>query len=366
MAVVTYGVNDALAVKLWSKRLDVEVLKETHFARFMSASSSSLAQIMTETEKGPGDQITWGLRRLATGDGKTEGETLEGNEEGITKYHDVMLINELRHAHRVKGKTSIDAQRVPYDLREECYDSLRDWWAERLDTCFFNVLAGNTATSGTGAPTSTKYTGFNTALAPSTNRVFRGGTGLTTDQAVNADSTATFNLGLVDKCVNRAKTAAPGIRPIKGLGKNVDYVMFIHPNQVLSLRSDTSTGSWQNLQMSRLQGGEGDGNALYDGALGIYNRTLLIEANRIPHGVHSTSAAAQTSTRRAVFCGAQSMAVAFGQRGGKSKFSWEEEMFDYGKELGVSAENIFGMKKSRYNSEDYGTITVTTYAVDAS
>lgn len=29
MAVTSYGVNDPLAVKLWSKRLSVEVLKNT-------------------------------------------------------------------------------------------------------------------------------------------------------------------------------------------------------------------------------------------------------------------------------------------------------------------------------------------------
>lgn len=361
MATTSYGVNDALAVKLWSKRLDVEVLPDTHFARFMSASAGSLAQNMTETEKGPGDQVTWGIRMLAAGEGKTENETLEGNEESLTKYSDAMVINQLRHAHRVKGKHTIDAQRVPYDLREECYESLKDWYADRLDTSFFNVLAGNTA------QTNTKYTGFNSPLAPSTNRLFRGGSALATDQAVGADTTATFKLSLIDKCVNRAKTADTLIRPVKGLGKNVDYVLFIHPDQVLSLRQDASTaGNWFDLQLKRLSGGEGDANGLYDGAIGIYNRTLVLEANRIPNGVHGTTAAAVSNTRRAVFCGAQAMGVAFGQKGSKTKFQWVEDLFDYENELGVAASNIFGMKKTRYNGEDYGTITVTTYAAPAS
>lgn len=357
MATTSYGVNDALAVKLWSKRLDVEALADTQFARFMGSTAGSLAQIMTETEKGPGDQVTWGIRMLASGEGKTENETLEGNEESLTKYSDNLVINELRHAHRVRSEKTIDAQRVPYDLREECYESLKDWFADRLDTVFFNQLAGNTA------QTNTKYTGFNSALAPSSNRLFRAGA-VANDQALGSSNT--FTLSLIDKCVNRAKTADTLIRPVKGLGKNIDYVMFIHPDQTLSLRADASTaGNWFDLQMKRLQGGEGDSNGIYDGAIGVYNRTLVVEANRLPKGVHSTSGAEVANTRRAVFCGAQSLGVAFGKKGGKTKFNWVEDLFDYEHELGVAAMNIFGMKKTRYNGEDYGTITVATYAAPA-
>lgn len=167
--------------------------------------------------------------------------------------------------------------------------------------------------------------------------------------------------------MNRARTASPLIRPIKGLGKDIDFVMFIHPDQTLSLRADASTaGNWFDLQGKRLQGGEGDKNALFTGALGIYNRTLLVEATRIPQGVHGSTGAAVANTRRAVFCGAQAASVAFGMNGGLTKFTWTEMLFDYDRELGVGVKLIVGMKKGRYNSEDYGTIAVTTYAAPAS
>ena len=176
-----------------------------------------------------------------------------------------------------------------------------------------------------------------------------------------------FKLSLIDKCVNRAKQASPMIRPIKGLGKNIDYVCFIHPDQTLSLRADTSTvGNWFDLQGKMLQGGESDKSGLFTGALGVYNRTLIVENTRVPNGVHSTSSAAQTSTRRAIFCGAQSAAMAFGKGGGKNKFKWVEDLFDYDRELGVRASGIAGLKKGVYNSVDVGTIALTTYAVPAS
>ena len=194
MATHTIGVNDALAVKLWSNRMDVEALKETTAYEFMGTGAGSLCQIMTETQKGAGDSVKWGIRMLATGEGTTENETQEGNEEGLTRYSDALLINELGHAHRVRAEGTIDRQRVPYDMREECYDSLKDWSADRVDTWFFNQLAGNTVQSNL------KYTGFNAPIAASATRIIRANA-KTTDQTLAA-TTENFTLSLIDKAVN--------------------------------------------------------------------------------------------------------------------------------------------------------------------
>ncbi|MGI9507171.1 MAG: DUF4043 family protein, partial [Geminicoccaceae bacterium] len=66
--------------------------------------------------------------------------------------------------------------------------------------------------------------------------------------------------------------------------------------------------------------------------------------------------------RRAVFCGAQSAWTAFGQGFGPGRFNWVEKLFDYDEELGVSAGCVGGLKKSRFNSKDFGTILIPTYA----
>lgn len=358
MSTHTIGVNDTLAVKLWSNRMDVEALKETVASEYMGSGAGSLCQIMTETQKGAGDSIKWGIRMLASGVGTSENETQEGNEESLTRYSDSLVINELGHAHRVRAEGTIDRQRVPYDMREECFDSLKDWYADRIDTAFFNQLAGNTA------QTNPKYTGFNAASGPTSGRVFRGGA-VATDELM-ASSTQEFKLSLIDKAVNRAKTTSPMLRPIKGLGKDIDYVCFIHPDQTLSMRADTATaGNWFDLQGKRLQGGEKDNSGLYTGMLGVYNRTLIVENTRVPQGVNSTTGVAVANTRRAIFCGAQSLGWAFGKGGGKNKFKWVEETFDYDRELGVRASSIFGVKKTVYNSVDYGTIVLGSYAAPA-
>lgn len=134
MATTDYGVNDALAVKLWAKKLLQEALKETYVGRFIGTSSNSLLYRRDDTSKGPGDKITYGLRMQLTGAGVQGDGTLEGNEEALTTYSDSLFINQLRHAVRSGGKMS--EQRVPFSVREEAMNGLKDWFADRLDTSF--------------------------------------------------------------------------------------------------------------------------------------------------------------------------------------------------------------------------------------
>jgi N4-gp56 family major capsid protein len=348
MATTSYGVNDALAVKLWGKKLFQDALKKTYFDRFMGKSSNSLVQLRDETSKGPGDRITIGLRMQLSGAGVQGDGTLEGNEESLTTYSDNVYIDQLRHAVRSAGKMS--DQRVPFSVRDEAKAGLEDWWADRLDTWFFNQLAGYTA------QTDTRYTGNQAATAPSTNRkLFAGSTA--TD--VGQTSSDIFNLNLIDKCVERAETVSPTLRPIM-VGGEKKFVMFLHPYQVYDLRTSTSSGQWLDIQKAALAGGKDSGSPIYTGALGEYNGVVLHQASRVPQGVNGSSAV--TTTRRAIFCGAQAALMAYGQKDQSAEMSWVEELFDYQNQLGVSAGMIAGLKKTVFNSEDFGTITVSTYA----
>ena len=70
----------------------------------------------------------------------------------------------------------------------------------------------------------------------------------------------------------------------------------------------------------------------------------------------------ETDFRRAVFCGAQAAVIGFGQKSQSTKMSWVEELFDYENQLGVAAGMIFGIKKTVFNSVDFGTIVLSGYA----
>lgn len=355
MASTSYPVNHPLAVKLWAKKLEVEALKATSFADFVGTDRNSLIHLKEELQKGPGDQITFGLRMQLTARGVQGRATLEGNEESLTTYSDAVLINKTRHAVRSGSAQSIDAQRITFDAREEALDGLVDWWADRKDVSLFNQLCGYTA------ETDTIYSGNQATVAPDAAHIFRPNS-LTTDQAVQADTTAIFKLSIIDRLVERAKTLSPAIRPIVMGGKKW-YVLFLHPYQITDLRLDASTaGNWFDIQQAAIQGGDITENPIFTGALGVYNQTILVENTRVTNGVHSSTGAAQTSVRRAVFCGAQAACLAYGQQNQDSAYTWVEEEFDYGEELGVSAGANWGVKKTRFNSQDFSTLVASTYA----
>ncbi len=352
MAVTNYGVNANEAVKLWSRRLAREALKATYIQKFVGESDDSVIQIRNDTKKGPGDRVRVTLRMQLDGAGVQGDGTLEGNEEALTTYTDDFVINQLRHAVRSSGKMS--EQRIPFSVREEAMSGLRDWWSDRMDTWFFNQVCGYTV------QTDTRYTGNNTVTAPSANRkVFTVGSD---DQSVQADSTKVMTLALIDKAVETAKTATPLIRPINIMGGK-HYVCFLHPYQVYDLRTSTSTGQWLDIQKAAMSGGKLAENPIFTGALGMYNNVILHESTRVTNGAHSSTGAVQSSTRRAVLCGAQSAVMGFGQGHSFKEFDWYEELFDYGNQLGVKAGCIGGLKKSVFNSVDFGTITMTSYAV---
>lgn len=350
MATTSYGVNDALAVKLWSKKLFQEALKKTYASKFMGKSSDALCQIKDETSKGPGDKITVGLRMQLSGAGVQGDGTLEGNEEALTTYSDAIYIDQLRHAVRSAGKMS--EQRIPFSVREEARAGLEDWWSNRIDTWFFNQLCGYTA------QTDTRYTGNQAAIAPdAAHKVYLNGSA---DES--ATSSYVFDLTVIDKCVEKAQTATVPIRPLRVNGEN-KYVMFLHPYQVYNLRTSTTTGQWLDIQKAALSGGKESGNAIYNGALGEYNGTIIHDSTRVTQGVNSSTGAAITTVRRAVFCGAQAAMLAYGKDSSGGEMSWVEELFDFKNQLGVSAGMIAGLKKAVFNSADFGTIVVPTYAV---
>lgn len=352
MAVTTYGTGNALAVKLWSKRLSVEALKATWIYKFIGDGTDAMIQIKDETQKSAGDQITYGLRMQLTGNGVLGDGTLEGQEEALTTYSDALAINQLRHAVRSAGRMS--QQRVPFSVRDEALSGLRDWWSDRIDFSGFNQLCGYTA------QTDIRWTGLQATIAPSSNNYLsQHGSG----NDSNLTSSDTFSLTLIDKAVEKAKTLTPAIRPITVSGKKF-YVAWLHPYQVTSLRTSTSTGQWLDIQKAAMTGGLVDENPIFDGSLGVYNGVILHEDSRVTQGAVAT--AAQTSVRRSVFAGAQAGMVGFGRDNAPNKFTWVEELFDYDNQLGVSAGLIYGLKKTVFNSQDFATVVMSSWAVASS
>lgn len=353
MATISYGLNAAETVKIWSRKLFRESLKATQLYKFMGDGTDAVLQTVDDLAKGPGDRVTHILRMQIVGDGIEGDNALEGKEGTLQTYTDNFVINQLRWAIRSAGKMT--EQRIPFSLREESRLGLTDWFSDRIDTALFNQLAGNTS------QTDQRYTAHNATIAPDSDHRIAPGSNTATSLL---SASQVFTLELLDLAVERAKTTSPLIRPVKIDGKDW-YVCFLHPFQVTSLRTDAATaGNWFDLQKASMQGGRIADNPIFTGALGTYNNVVLHEAFRVPNGSSGTNSHA--TTRRALLCGAQAGVIGFGRENGMNRMTWFEDTFDYGNQFGVAAGLIWGAKKNVFNSADFATIAIDTYATSGS
>lgn len=366
MGTTSYGVNDALAVKLWSRVLDHEALKYTAIAPLIGEDENSIIHMKNEMQKGAGDQVTYGIVMQLNQAGFSENQVAEGNGETLTTYNDALSINELMAVVGVKSRRTIDQQRVPWDLRNTARARLSDWYAKRYSVAFFNQVCGNTA------QTDTRYTGLQAVTA--STMVVRQSSRASDDLLLAGD---TYTLDLIDKAKEKAITATPMVRPVKIKGRDrreggrSDYnntledmfVVYLHPYQVTAVRKNTSTGQWLDIQKAASMGREETGNMIFSGALGLYNGCILRSAYDIANGISAVDGSSVANVRRSVLLGGQAAMIGFGRDNSPNKMIWNEELFDHKRRLEISAMTIHGLKKTRYNNADYGVVVISTYAV---
>ena len=380
MAATVIQPNDPLVVEQWGRRLFVESIHACKMDRFTGTSADD-AIIFKDELKGGGQKVTIGLRLKLKGAGVSGDSTLQGSEENLGLLNDSMTIDQLRHAVLVGGDMS--QQRVNFDLRSEANSGLVDWWAQRWDIGFCNVMAGNTNI------TDVRYTGMQAATAPSSgSHIFPTGITGAPPTAYSGEGTGATQIGgsasltlasdgvedggmrlsLLDKMVVLAETRARPIRRTKVKGQE-KYVAMLHPYQVYQLRRNTTSGQWLDIQKAALAGGQITNNPIYIGSIGEYNGVVLHQDNRVPWGTVLTNPNPDQMTylgvdkvARGFFFGAQACAVSFGRAYGNStkRVKWVEELFDYENSLGVSAAMIFGIKKLVWSSADFGVMAFST------
>jgi len=362
MSYTSFAVNDSNAIKVWSQEVAVAERETSDIAKLMGEDADSIIQVKNDFSKtnGKGDQITYTLRARVGGKGFTEGQTAQGNARALSFYNDSVLINELGQTVGVKPKNTIDQQRVPMDLRSEGRDGLAEWWKDRKSVCFFNHACGYTVANTESDTSGAVFTGHNTVVAPSSTRQLWAGSA-TTDQGLT--SADTFTVSLIDRAKELAMLGDNIVAPVM-IGGQPKHVMYIDPSQVTSLRTNAGQGGWLDIQKAAIMGGQTTGNAIYTGALGEWNNVILRQSQDITLGVHSSAGTAVSNTRRAVLLGRQAAVCAYGgaNQYGPMKYRWSEEIFDHGRLLELGAWSIWGMKKCRFNSVDFGTIVVSTYA----
>lgn len=355
MGATEFALNNALAVQRWSTSLAVEAEKNQYFRKFMGTGEDVMIKVVQDLNKGAGDKVTFGLRMQLAGDGIEGDNVIEGTsaEEALDFYSDYLFIDQRRKGTKSKGKMS--EQRVPYNLREQGRNALSTWFAEDFDEQIMMYLAGARGVDTT-FHVATGYTGRanNTLTAPDSTHLIYGNT--CTGKS-DMDSTDKMDLAAVDRLVAKSETIDPAIQPFMINGEK-KFVLLMHTWQAFDLRSASSTNDWIDIHKNT----DGKDSMIYQNALGEYAGVILHKHRNVirfnDYGSGAVTAA------RALFLGAQAAVVAFGGGGGAGRYSWNEDKDDRGNALAITAGAIYGVKKSRFNSLDFGVIALDTYCDD--
>jgi N4-gp56 family major capsid protein len=242
-------------------------------------------------------------------------------------------------------------------LREQGRNALAVWFAEDYDEQIFFYLSGARGYV-TGMHVGLSWTGraSNTLTSPNTANVVYGG---------NATSLATIDaadkmkLTLVEQLVSKAETQDPMIQPFRVNGER-KHILLMHPYQAYDLRTSISQGDWLEIHKAT----DNMTSPIYQNALGEYAGVILHKHRNIVRFDSTTGMSSGIYGARALFLGAQAGMIGWGGNGAMGRYTWNEETDDRGNALAITAGAIYGVKKTRFNSKDFGVIAVDTYAID--
>lgn len=373
MSVTTMTTSNSNTVKLWGLKGFVDTLKSTAFGNMVRRGTIMRASELDNARAG--DQITVNYTGLLTGVGQTEGGTITGNEEALDNQAFSMVWNVVRHAVANPNDDTIEQTRTLIPFMERSREQLNRWHQSRLDASVFNQLAGVNSTTITvdgtvySGSNRTIVQGLNTVNAPSSNRIIRAGSQASDQALTSAD---TFTLDLIDAAVELAATTYPTIEKLD----NEELDLFLHPTQVTDLRRD-STGKvqWLNIAVANAQGGS---NAMLQNTssysameVGRYGNVRIYSRERVPQGVSGADSSSVANTRRAVLVGRNAAAFAsrfsgalkdVGETNGNVPLKFFTELKDYEYIKGIEARMMYGVKKIQFDSQDFGSIVISTYA----
>jgi len=358
MAATEFELGNALAVQRWPISLAYEAEVRQYFRKFMGIGPDALLKVQTELNKQAGEKITVALRMKLSGDGIEGDHVIEGTsaEEALTFYNDSLFIDQRRKGTKSKGKMT--EQRVPYNLRKEGRDALAMWFAEDYDQQIMMYLAGARGVD-TSFHVGTSWTGRanNSLQSPDSSHIIYGGSASSSATITASDK---MDLTLVERLTAKAETADPMIQPFMIDGEK-HFVFLMHTYQAFDLRTTTSSNDW--VEITKAAGPRGDKNNLFLNTLGVYGGVIMHKHRNVIR-FSTYGSGGNLPAARALFLGAQAGMIAWGGGSSYGRYSWNEEKDDRGNALAITAGCIYGVKKARYNSADFGVIAVDTYAID--
>ena len=380
MALTNFGTLTGDQLQTWSRDFWRVARNQSFINQFAGSGSNAMVQRVTEltkNQKGTKANIT--LLADMTGDGITGDFTLEGNEEALRAFDISIELDQLRFANRIAGRMT--DQKTVVNFREQSRDALAYAIADRCDQLAFLALSGVAfthknngglrTTSGTAGHELVDLEFASDVSAPTGDRHRRWDA---TDGLVAGSTTAvTAADKLQYSTIVELKAYAKDnyIRGIRGAGNQETFHMFVTPQQMANLKLDSDF-----LANVRNAGVRGTSNSLFSGSSSLMVDGVMIhEFRHVFNTSGATSGAsgnagaagykwgagANINGARALFCGAQALAMA-----DIGLPEMVEDTFDYGNQSGISVGKIFGMRKPKYNSDisgsvqDFGVIALDT------
>ena len=261
--------------------------------KFLGNGSNSMIQHITElkkSEKGARAVIT--LLADLEGDGVAGDRTLEGNEEAMKSYDQVIRIDQLRHANRHEGRMA--DQKSVVEFRNNSRDVLAYWLAERIDQLAFLTLSGvSYAMRNNGAArvgSDFPFLEFAADVSSPTNlRKMRWNGSSKTLEANGATSAITTSDTPMWELFVQLKAYAKDqyLRGIKGEGGDEVFHAFLTPQAMAKLKLDPTY--MLNVRHAQKRSGE---NPLFSGGEAVMIDGIVFHEYR---NVYNTSGAASGS-----------------------------------------------------------------------
>lgn len=351
---------------IWSMDLWKQARNLSFINRFLGNGPNAMIQHITElkkSEKGARAVIT--LLADLTGDGVAGDRTLEGNEEGMQTFDQVIRIDQLRHANRHEGKMA--DQKSVVSFRSNSKDVLAYWLADRADQMAFLTLGGlSYAKTNSGAlRVGSDLPSLEFAAdvsAPTANRRLRwdaANKALVPGGATNtivATDTPSWNMLVQLKAYAKDRY----IRGIKEKGGEECFHVFFTPQAMAKLKLDPDYMLNLRHAVSR-----GETNELFTGGSVKVDGLYLHEFRHVPNTRTALPGAKYGAVGtvegcQVLFCGAQALGMA-----DIGNPEWVEKEFDYGNQQAVSVGKIMGFLKPKFANiyeagsvEDFGVISV--------
>lgn len=367
MALTNFGLLTDEQLTVWKKDLWKQARNMSFVNKFLGKGPNSVIQHITElkkSEKGARAVIT--LLADLEGDGVAGDRTLEGNEEALKSYDQVIRIDQLRHANRHEGRMA--DQKSVVEFRANSKDLLAYWLADRIDQMTFLTMAGiaYTQKNSGGARVGSDLRKLEFAediKAPTAKRVARWN-GTTKSLVVGGATSdvAAADLPMWEMLVQAKAYAKENyIRPVGEKGGEESYHVFMSPMAMSKLKLDPTY--MQNLRHAQSRDGS---NPLFSGSTVKIDGLYLHEFRHVPNTRLAPSGqkfgGGDVDGCHVIFAGAQALGMA-----DIGNPYWDEKGFDYENSQGISIGKILGFLKPQFRTqysggtvEDHGLMTIYT------